>query len=87
MEYYLCYIHFNYIGRVKQAIFTGWVSFVEVATTTIKSSKLQINCPVRLVCSQSYGTTGYFVSDAFLNPEFTIEDCKALFKNLEFNVA
>ena len=50
----------------------------------MKSSKLQINCPVRLVCSQSDGTTGYFVSDAFLNPEFMIEDCKALFKQLEY---
>jgi hypothetical protein len=80
----LCYIHFNYTGRVKQPAFAGWFSFVEMQTRIMKSSELQIDCPVKMVCSQSYGTAGYFVSDAFLNPAFMVEDCRALFKNLEY---
>jgi hypothetical protein len=80
----LCYINYNYTGRVIQPILVGWLSFVEVSTRTMKSSELQIDCPVRMVCSQSYGTVGYFVSDHLLNPAFMVEDCKALFKNLEF---
>ena len=37
-----------------------------------------------MVTSQSYGTIGYFNTDAFLNPEDMIEDCKEMFKNLEY---
>jgi hypothetical protein len=80
----LCYVKYSYTGKVKQPVFAGWVSFVELSTRTMKLTKVQIECPVRLVCSQSYGTAGYFVSDAFLNPNFMVEDCKALFKDLKY---
>ena len=50
----------------------------------MKMTKVQIDCPVRLIYSQSYETAGYFVSDAFLIPNFMVEDCKALFKDLKY---
>ena len=80
----VCYIHFQNTGRVRQPAFAGWLGFVGIETRIMTSSKLQIDCPVRMVCSQSYGTRGYFVSDAFLNPVFMVDDCKTLFKNLEY---
>ena len=80
----LCYINFNYTGKVKQPAFAGWIAFVELYTRIIKMTKVQIDCPVRMVTSQSYGTTGYFNTDAYLNPEYMVEDCKEMFKNLEY---
>ena len=80
----LCYINFNYTGKVKQPECAGWIAFVELYTRIIKMTKVQIDCPVRMVTSQSYGTTGYFNTDAYLNPEYMVEDCKDMFKNLEY---
>ena len=77
-------MNYYYTGRAKQPVFAGWISFVELSTRIIEVTKVQIDCPVRLVCSQSYGTTGYFVSAAFLNPNLMVEDCKALFKDLKY---
>ena len=76
------YINFNYTGKVKQPAFAGWIAFVELYTRIIKMTKVQIDCPVRMVTSQSYGTTGYFNTDAYLNPEYMVEDCKEILNNL-----
>ena len=78
----LCDVNYYHTGRAKQPVFAGWVSFVELSTRIMKLTKVHIDCPVRLVCSQSYGTAGYFVPDAFLNPNFMVQDCKALLKDL-----
>ena len=80
----LCNVNYSYTGKVKQPVFAGWVSFAELSTRTMKVTKVQIECPVRLVCSQSYGVAGHFVSGAFLNPNFMVEDCKALFEDLKY---
>ena len=80
----LCYINVNYTGKVKQPAFAGWIAFVALYSRIIKLTKVQIDCPVRMVTSQSYGTTGYFNTDAFLNPEDIVEVCKEIFKNLDF---
>ena len=47
-------------------------------------TKVQIDCPVRMVTSQSYGTTGYFNTDAYFNPEYMVEDCNEMLNNLEY---
>ena len=47
-----------------------------------KMIKVQIDCPVRIVTSQSYGTIGYVNADAFLTSEYMVEDCKEIFKTL-----
>ena len=80
----LCYINFDYTGKVKQLAFAGWIAFVELHKRIIKMSKVQIDCPVRMLTSQSYGTTGYFNTDAFVNPAGMREDCKEMFKVSEY---
>ena len=80
----LCYINFNCTGKVKQPAFAGWIAFVELYTRIIKMTKVQIDCPVRMVASPSYGATGYFNTGSYSNPEYMVEDCKEMFKNLEY---
>ena len=71
------------MGKVKQPSPAGWIAFVELYTRIIKLTKVHMDCPVRVVTSQSYGTFGYVNTYAFLRPEYMVEDCKETFNNLE----
>ena len=77
------YIDFTYTGKLKQSALAAWIAFVELYTRIARMTKVQIDCPVRLVTSQSYGTTGYFNTDVFLNREYMLEDCKEIVEKLE----
>ena len=46
-------------------------------------TKVQFDCLVRMVTSQSYGTMGYFNTDAGMNPENKVEDCKEMFNKFD----
>ena len=72
---------FIYTGKVKQPALAGWIAFVELYTPIIKMTKVQMDCLVRMVTSQSDGTTGYFNTDDFFHLAKIVEDCKVIFKN------
>lgn len=77
----LNYIHNGYTGDVAQPKLSGWINYVESSTNIMKLGNVKIDCDVSLVCSETYGTTGYFQSDQYLNPQYILEDIKCIYKN------
>jgi len=80
----LDYINYSYTGHVQQPICVGWINFVELATHDMTQSDVMIDYNTVLVCSEKYGTTGYFKTDAFLNPYDTIHDMSKIYTNLKY---
>jgi hypothetical protein len=70
------YVNHNYTSVVEQPKFNGWINFVQNSLNGVK-----LNYNVSLICSQQYGKSGYFVSDAFLNPQYMVEDIRKIFKD------